>query len=114
MPNFNDGSLPYGSQVWNINGTSFVAENITWNSPSTTVEQFDEDGEPSKQVSIDDFESGTASLQVPTAGSYPAKYATFTANVRGANVNCYVSEVGDEQGQRDATMTPISFRRVYN
>lgn len=118
MPAFLDPTtIPFGSQVLTIGGVTFVAENIGFQQPSTSVERRDEDGDPSGQVIVAGFDNGTATLQLATTATTPVTIgATFTLSRAGglATIGCVVSEVGDVLSQLDIKKLNISFRRRYN
>lgn len=123
MPAYNDGSAPFGSQVVAIGAppVNYVAEKITYSEPSTVVEQRDEDGDPSRQVFVNGFGSGSAELQFATTSTaIPSVGATFTLTRQGATLGvaptlgCVVSEVGEAYGQLEIKKATINFRRRYN
>ena len=43
---YNDGSLPYGSQVLNINSVNYVAEQIDVSRPTKKIKRYNAVGEP--------------------------------------------------------------------
>lgn len=116
MSAYNDGSVPFGSQVLTIGATAFVAENISYNDPSSIIERRDEDGDPSGQVLVNNFANGSATLQFATTLTVPpAIGATFTLTRNsGATIGCIVSEVSEAFTQLDAKKANINFRRRYN
>lgn len=115
MPAYNDINVPFGAQVISSGGVTFVAENISFQQPSTTVERRDEDGDPSGQVTVAGFDNGTMTLQLATTSTVPVTIgATFTLTRNGgATVGCYFSEVGEPQDQMDIRKLNVSFRRRY-
>jgi hypothetical protein len=121
MATFNDGSVPFGSQVITVGITAFVAENISYADSSTVIERRNQDGDPSGQVFIDNFGAGTATLQFATTSTrIPAVGATFTLTRNGAitgvavTLGMAISEVSDSYSQLEAKKCNISFRRRYN
>ncbi len=119
MPDYNDGSVPFGAQVVTIGTTPYVAENVTYTEPSTVIERRDEDGDPSGQVVVAGFGSGSATLQLATTLTViPAVGATFTLTRNGgataATVGAVITEVAEAQAQLDAKKCNINFRRRYN
>lgn len=80
--NYNDGSIPYGSEVITLQatttattGTVYIADNVNYSLPSKRIERTDQNDEPSGQVSYNGFASLTTTLQrattstpVPTRG----------------------------------------------
>lgn len=114
MPVYNDGTLPYGSQTLNINAVVYVAESFEVNESSSTIERMDETGDPSGQVTVPGFTTGSALIQLDNAEVAPLIGDTFIGTVRGANANFYVSEVGIPESQGEAKKVNISFRLRYN
>lgn len=116
MPAYNDPStIPFGAQVITSQGVTFVAESISFQQPSTTVERRDEDGDPSGQVTVAGFDNGTMVLQLATTSTVPPTVgATFTLTRNGgATIGCYFSEIGEAQDQMDIRKLNVSFRRRY-
>ena len=112
---FNDVNVPFGSQVVTIGGTAFIADNISLNVPTQVIERRDEVGNPSGQVIIEQFVSGSAVLQFATTLTVPpTNGATFTM-VRngGATIGCVVSQVAEPQTQLDSKKCNINFRKRY-
>lgn len=106
---YNDGSLPYGSVVLTINSVTYVAENITTTIPlGTTIERRDEIGEPSGQVLVKGFETGSATLQLATGSTAtPAQFETFTHNSK----TYIITEVSEPMQQDGENKVNISFRK---
>ncbi len=122
MPAFNDVNIPFGAQVIAMGAppVNYVAEKITYTEPSTIVERRDEDGDPSGQVFVNGFGSGSAELQFATTSTaIPTVGMTFTLTRQGATtgvaptIGCAVSEVGEAYGQLDIKKASINFRRRY-
>lgn len=113
----NDGSIPYGSQVLTINAVTYVAESITLSEPTNVIERMNELGEPSGQVLVNQFNTGSATLQLAsTSTAHPANGMTFTADLQkaGSNQTYIVSEVSPQLGQQAAKTVNISFRQKIN
>lgn len=115
---YNDGNIPYGSQVVTIGATAYVAENINFTQPTTAVERRDEIGDPSGQLIKSNFDTGSAALQLATtATQIPAVGATFTfirtGGLGAVTIGVVVSEVGEVQAQLDISKVNINFRRRY-
>ena len=98
-------TIPYGSEVISIGGTSYIAENISVDQNTTVIQQRDENNEPSGSVGIADFASGSATLQIPTGGAPPAVGAEATVG----GVTMYVSKVSATQSQGDAKKCTVEF-----
>lgn len=77
----NDGTVQYGSFVLAIGtitpgnpptvgaGTNYVADNVSINRPSKTIERTNEIDEPSGQVSYGGFVTGSATIQFATSAT---------------------------------------------
>lgn len=115
MPTYNDVNIPFGSQVVTIGAAGFVAENISLEQPSQAIERRDEVGNPSGQVIVEQFNTGTAVLQLATtATAVPTIGATFTMALNGGlTAGVVVSQVGQPFAQLDARKVNISFRKRY-
>jgi hypothetical protein len=116
MADFNDGAIPFGVQVVTIGASGFVAENLSYTEPSNIIERRDEDGDPSGQVIIPGFGSGSATLQLAAiTWVVPTRGATFNVlRKSGATFGAIISEVGESYSQLEAVKVNISFRRRYN
>jgi hypothetical protein len=113
MPTVNDSGKPFGSAVLTINGVAFVGENISIQEPSSTVEVRDEDGDPSGQITVPGFVTGTTTAQFASSATVaPTIGATFqyTANA-GSALTYYVSEVGQPVAQMDVKKVTLGFRK---
>lgn len=113
----NDGSLPYASKSLSINSVAYIAETIKLDNPSKVIERRNELGEPSGQVLVQDFSTGSATLQLATAATVlPPLGATFTKDltVAGSNQTYIVARVSPAYAQEDATKVDIEFRLKIN
>lgn len=115
MPTYNDFNVPFGSQIVTIGGVGFVAENISLEQPTQIIERRDQTGNPSGQVIVEQFDNGTAVLQLATTATVPPTIgASFTfAFANGTQVPCVVSQVGSPFAQLEAVKVNISFRKRY-
>lgn len=113
---YNDGNVPFGSQSVTIGGVAFIAESISPDVPSDVIERRNAVGDPSGQVIIQGFVTGSAVLQLATTVTVPPTIgATFTITRNGgATYGCVVSQMGDPEAQLDAKKVNINFRRLYN
>lgn len=120
MPAFLDpGSIPFGCQVITIGATTYVAESVNWSLSSTVAERRDEDGDPSGQVFVANFDSGTCVLQLATtATAVPTIGATFTLarnqTAPASTVGVVIQEVGEVQAQLEIRKVNVNIRRRYN
>lgn len=110
-----DNNVPFGSQAVTIGGLSIVAESINLSAPSTVIERFNQVGDPSGQVIIEGFNTGSAVLQLATTAITVVTIgATFTlTRNNGATVGVVVSSVDEPQSQFDSHKQNIGIRRRY-
>ena len=118
MATFNDGTVPYGSQVITIGTQTFVAENITTTEPTTVIERRDELGSPAGQVIISNFITGSCVLQLATTSTpLPTIGATFVvvrAGTPASTIAVIISEIGEVLNQTEAKKVNVSFRKKIN
>ena len=110
-----DNGVPFGSQAVTIGSLSIIAESINLSEPSTIIERSNQVGDPSGQVIIGGFASGSAVLQLATTAITVVTIgATFTlVRNNGAMVGEVVSTVDEAQSQFDAHKHNIGIRRRY-
>ena len=116
MPSYSDGTVPFGAQVVTIGATADIAENISYTEPATVIERRDSVGNPSAQVFVAGFGSGSATLQHALTGTVvPTIGATFTLTRNdGTTIGCAVNNTSEAQAQLDHKKTNVNFRRRYN
>lgn len=112
---FNDVNIPFGSQAITIGGLSIVAESISISQPSTVLERSNQVGDPSGQVIIETFNTGSAVLQLATSAITVVTIgATFTlVRNNGATVGMVISSVDEAQSQFDIHKQNVGIRRRY-
>ena len=117
MPAYNDGAIPYGSRIVTIDTVAYIAEDIEVTRPTSVIERRNELNEPSGQVLIQDFVTGSATLQLAaTSTDIPDLGATFTMTIDseiGAET-FIISEIGQGENQGEAKKIRINFRKRYN
>lgn len=117
---YNDGALPFGSRVLAIgpnggNTVNFVAETFDVTAPSDTIERRNEVNEPSGQVTMPGFISGTALIQLANGGVPPDIGDEFlTTYDNTANTKFYLTEVSPVEAQGADKKVNISFRLLIN
>jgi hypothetical protein len=114
MPTVNDGNVPYGSFNVTIGSTSYVAETISTDQGSTVIERRNALNEPSGQVIIPDFETGSFTIQRPAStAALPAigTIALFPTNADVSGTH-YVNQVGRSYSQGDVQKFNISVRKA--
>ena len=99
MP-YSDGLFPSGSPTVTINNVAYKSNSFTVNKPANTVNITDNDGAPSGALSFKQPLNGTAEVQFsasnvaePTTAAANATLGVFVANVAGANLNCFITQV---------------------
>jgi hypothetical protein len=106
MDTFNDGVLPYGTVVLEINGVSYETNDFDWNEPlGTTIERKNHIAIPTGAVYIAGFQEGTAS---------PEQFETFEHTPRSTAYTFVITSVGTPMSQEAEKVVAITFRRVYN
>lgn len=112
---FNDVNLPFGSQAVTIGGLSIIAESISLEQPSQVLERFNQVGDPSGQVIIEGFNTGSAVLQLATTAITVVTIgATFTlVRNNGSTVGMVISTVSEAQSQFDIHKQNVGIRRRY-
>lgn len=112
---WNDGAIPYGVEVLTINSVTYVAENLTFDNPSQTIQRRNEANEPSGSVGVQDFVTGSATLQkAATSTAVPTPGLTFsTSSFSGSAVTFILTKVSPVFAQGDAAKFNIEFMRDY-
>jgi hypothetical protein len=111
---YNDSSFStnYGTVYLPVTGSNvtglFLAESLTINQPSTTIDLRNQLNEPAGRIAISDFEHGNTTLQV--SGAFPALGATFGFN----STVYYLSEVGRVYAQNEVFKSSVTFLKKYN
>src|SRR6056300_1323111 len=112
----NDGSVQYGSRTIQIpasTGDTFVADNVEVTRGTNVIEQTDQLGEPSGQVIVDAFVTGTAQIQMIASTDPPLlgeEFAeTFVTSI--GSETFIVSEVGQPETKDGEKKVNISFRK---
>lgn len=115
----NDGSVQYGSRVLTIpvtTGTAFVFDNVEIQRGTNVIEQTDELGEPSGQVLVDAFVTGSGVCQMQASTDAPILGEIFTEtfdSTIGAE-SFYVSSVSTPETKDGEKKCNIEFRKKYN
>ena len=108
---WNDGSIPYGSEVLTINSVTYIAENVSFDNPSVVQQRRNEANEPTGSFGVQDFVTGSATLQKAATGTVvPTPGLTFTRD----SVVYILTKVGEVLAQGDAMKFNIEFQRQYD
>ena len=107
---WNDGAIPFGCPTLTINSVVYVAENLSFDNPSVVVQRRNEVNEPSGSYGVQDFVTGSATLQKAATGTaVPTPGLTFTRD----SVVYILTKVGEVLAQGDAMKFNIEFSRDY-
>lgn len=117
---YNDGVLPYGSRVLTITNpgvgavaTTYIADNIQLTRPTTKIERRNELNEPTGKVTLRDFETGTATLQLATTSTVlPVLGATFSSTFGAASENFYITHIDQPEAKDQDKKVNITFDKV--
>src|SRR2546429_8262030 len=97
---FNDGNIPFGSQVVTINGTEYVAEEIEFEEKSTAIYRRDEINVPNGGVYISDLVKGKMTLQLASNDTaLPEGESNRTLTFRGAPTQFVITNLSAPQKQ---------------
>jgi hypothetical protein len=89
----------------------YVAENLSFDNPSVVVQRRNEVNEPSGSYGVQDFVTGSATLQKAATGTaVPTPGLTFTSD----SVVYILTKVGEVLAQGDAMKFNIEFQRQYD
>lgn len=116
-PQFNDGTVQYGSRVLTIGGVAYVADNITVNRPTKPIERTNEIGEPSGSVGVAGFVTGSATIQLASSSTVePAGGATFTVTFDGTigAETFYTTSPARTENKDAEKKINITFTKKYN
>jgi hypothetical protein len=108
---YSDGTVNYGDVTVTLSSLgSVIIEGFTVTRPSQAIEQFTAAGVPLKQKLVEKFVTGSGTVVVPSSGTKPALFETFTYG----GENWVISEVGESHSMGDYDKAPCSFRKRYN
>ena len=113
----NDGTVQFGSRVLTINAVTYVADDVTVNRPTITVERPDELGEPDGQYTRAAQVTGTATLQLATGSTVIPTLGlefteTFVASI-GAET-FYLDNVDQVESNQSEKKVNVNFRKLNN
>ena len=114
----NDGTVPYGSRILNITGSGaglYIAEDIEITRTVEIIERYNEVGEPSGQVFIPRWVTGTATLQLSGSNpQVPFGGSTFGTTFSGSAEVFIIGEVSQPEAQATDKKVRITFRKKIN
>jgi hypothetical protein len=121
MPIKTDGTTPSGARVLTIpktGGATYIADNFERTRPSKFLGNTDEYDEPNGGVLLEDFETGSATLQIAASTTALPELGDefdekFDPNDAAATTY-YITEVGKPEEKGSLKKVRISFRKKYN
>ncbi len=116
MPDiYNDGDIPFGSQVITINAVDYVAEEIEFEEKSTAIYRRDEQNIPNGGVYISDLIKGKMTLQLETnSTAIPENQSTATLDFRGDPKLFVITNVSQPQKQDEIHKIKVEITEVLN
>jgi hypothetical protein len=116
MPDvFNDGDIPFGSQVVSINGTDYVAEEIEFEEKSTAIYRRNEINVPNGGVYIQDLVTGKMTLQLASVDTpIPEGQSIVTMDFRGAPTQFVITNLSAPQKQDEIHKLKMELTEVLN
>ena len=121
MPIKTDGTVPSGSRILLI-GTadvSYIADNFSINRPTAFLDQRDQYNEPSGGVLLEDFITGSATLQIASSTTplphLGDEFMTWLddSNIIGTRQVFYITEVSKQEERASLKKVTINFRMEY-
>lgn len=114
MSTVNDGNVPYGSFNITIGSDAYVAETISTDQGSTIIERKNAIGEPTGQVIIPEFETGSFTVQRPATSTALPAIGTVCLFPTDADVSgtYYINQRGRSYSQGDVQKFSISVRKA--
>ena len=112
---FNDGNIPFGSQIVTINGTSYVAEEIDFEEKSTAIYRRNEINVPNGGVYISDLIKGKMTLQLGSNTTpVPEGQSAVTMNFRGQPMQFVITNVSAPQKQDQIHKLKMEITEILN
>lgn len=112
---FNDGNIPFGSQVVTINGTSYVAEEIDFEEKSTAIYRHNEVNVPNGGVYITGLITGKMTLQLASNTTpIPENQSIVSMTFRGTPKTFVVTDVNQPQKQNEIHKIKMTITEVLN
>jgi hypothetical protein len=112
---FNDGSIPFGSQVVTINGTPYVAEEIEFEEKSTAIYRRNEVNVPNGGVYISDLVKGKMTLQLGSNTTpVPENQSRVTMTFLCASKDFVVTNVTQPQKQDEIHKMKMEITEIQN
>ncbi len=111
----NDGDIPFGSQVLDINGTDYVAEELDFEEKSTSILRRNEINVPSGAVHIQDIIKGKMTLQLESnATPIPENQSQTTLDFRGSPKVFIITNISQPQKQDEIHKLKVEITEALN
>jgi hypothetical protein len=112
---FNDGNIPFGSEVVTINGTEYVAEDIDFEEKSTAIYRRNEVNVPNGAVYIQDLIKGKMTLQLASNDTpIPENQSLVTIPFRGSPTEFVITNVSQPLKQDQIHKLKMEITEVLN
>jgi hypothetical protein len=118
----NDGNVQVGSRILTIGtatggtgGVPYIAENVTFNLPTKTIERADEKDNPNGQYSYLTFITGTATLQladsITARPQFGMEFSTKVNEDDATTTVFYLTDISRNESQGAEIKVNITFRK---
>src|SRR5215475_769178 len=112
---FNDGDIPFGSELVTINSETFVAEEIDFEEKSTAIYRRNEINVPNGGVYISDLIKGKMTLQLASnTQPIPENQSLVTINFRGNPTQFVITNVSQPLKQDQIRKLRMEITEVLN
>lgn len=113
-----DGIPNFGSPTITINSVAYIANNISIERPTNTVERTDGNGRPIGQRTEPSFVTGSAELQLETGSTERPKgsdeFTYDTGRDEEGVETFYITDVSDAYTKGEEQVVSITFRKKIN
>ena len=112
---YNDGNIPFGSEVVTIAATSYVAEDIEPEEKSTSIIRRDEVNVPNGAIHIKDLIKAKMTLQLASTDTpIPQLLDVVNFTFRGSPKDFVVTDVGQPLKQDQIHKIKVELTEVLN
>src|SRR5437762_4729232 len=112
---FNDGDIPFGSELVTINGVEYVAEEIDFEEKSTAIYRRNEINVPNGGVYIQDLIKGKMTLQLRSlAEAIPENQSAVTIPFRGTARQFVITNISAPLKQDQIRKLKMEITEILN
>jgi hypothetical protein len=112
---FNDGNIPFGAQIVDINSTAYEAEEIDFEEKSSAFYRRDHRNVPNGGVYITDLVKGKMTLQLESLDTpIPENQSLVTMEFRGTPKQFVITNISQPQKQNDIRKMKMEITEVLN